>query len=438
MRLGDKTYCSDCRPGGPGRPADVSSCRECQVFVVHSALSRGVEPAFSKHRLCAVCEKNPVRTPPNGARSVGCGGCGKEIPIRDLRVGIALPLLERGYCPACRGSVERPSGGAPGVEAPPPPAPAPADRDPGLACDRCGRGIPVAEIRSGSAVAKGGTLACGRCAGRDARDAQKRRDDRKFAASLVFVLGVFPLAAAALAIVGYRAWTGGGRGPESAAPAATAPPSPATSPGPSAGTGPAAPVPAAAPSPELAEFRALLAELVRAVRRNDVADAKPPAEAPAAPPPVRRVGEDDLPKPPPDPRPAPGPGSEVAGRIGAEAAAAQERRLADPDAGVRLDAILELAALPGREAGPALLKALADPDPFLRNVAAKALGKVESAEAVRPLFNALADRDAAVRRSAAVSLGRILKTEKFYLLEDLTPDRLRMLRRAIEELERRG
>ncbi len=454
VRLGDKTYCSDCRPGGPGRPADVASCSECQVFVVQAALSRGAEPSFATHRLCAVCERNPVRTPPvNGVRSVPCETCGSDVPIRDLRVGIALPLLERAYCPSCRGAVERPSGRtpkveAPGLAAPAPrpavsgaepqaapspaagPAPAAAAGDAGLSCDRCGRTIPVAEIRSGSAVAKGGSLSCGRCAGRDARDALKRQDNRKFAASLVFVLGVFPLAAAALAIAGYRAWTGVGRAPEMGGPAAA-------SPAQAAGPGPVAPPPAAAPSPEMAEFRALLTELVRVVKRNETGDSRPPAEAPAAPPAARRVTQDDLPTPPPDPR-APGPGAEVAGRLGSDAAAAQEKRLADPDAGVRLDAILELAVLPAREAGPALLRALADPDPFLRNVAAKALGKVESADAVRPLFNALADREPSVRRSAAVSLGRILKTEKFYLLEDLTPERLRMLRRAIEELERRG
>jgi HEAT repeat protein len=76
--------------------------------------------------------------------------------------------------------------------------------------------------------------------------------------------------------------------------------------------------------------------------------------------------------------------------------------------------------------------ALDDGDAFLRSVAAMALARVESPAAVRPLLTHLSDPDQRVRRSVAQALSHITKSEKFFLFEDLTPEQLRALRKAID------
>lgn len=418
--MGAKRYCADCAPGGPGRPTDVASCSACQVWVVHATLSGGAEPDVATHPICRHCEKNPARTPVPPAQ-VACAGCGAPVALQALRVGLALPMGERAYCAGCRARpevqsselrVERPAlrnerttlnaerttpngiGGA------------------ALGCDACTRPIDPADLRAGAAAVVEGKLICPRCRGRSARRVAERRASARYVASLVFVLGVFPLAIAALAIVIYRAVAVPGEAPRTA----TAP-APAPAPAPAAPTGEAA---------SNAELRALFADVLKAIAETERARARAeaaPRVAPGAP----------VLKPAPDERPAPGPGAAIAKQLGSDAAARAAAGLASDDPGVRLDAVLELGTLTADEAGPALEKALGDPDPIVRAAAAKVAGTLECGAAIDALMQRLGDPDRGVRRSVAHALGRITKTERFYLFEELTDEQLAALRRAIDE-----
>ncbi|MHC5019793.1 MAG: HEAT repeat domain-containing protein [Planctomycetota bacterium] len=450
-RLGEKTYCADCVPGGPGRPRDVGACRDCQVTVIHAVRTGGGELDHAEHAICRRCTKNPVRSPLS-PHQVACAGCDRNVALQDLRIGVALPIDGRAWCRDCRTTT---GDGVPAaaptpitrqVQLPPMPAPAAAEPDRAeaaepeppappdevraaparrraksgaLHCDGCRREIGAEELRAGHAQAVDGKLLCGRCRGRSARRAAQKRQRWQIVASLAFLLVIFPLATAGLAIFIYREVTTTDRARRSAAEQPDAPEQVAVQ--------PPAPAPAV---PRGSEADQALAEFLAAVRRaakegaaqgTPATPAQPGPAAPVAPPPFQ----------PNDP-PKKGPAAEVSARSASERAKVQMARLDDPDAGVRLDAVLELAALPPDEAAPGLLRALEDPDPFLRAAAATAAGKVGHESLMQPLLNKLGDPEQRVRRAVARALSRIVKSESFHLFEDLSEEQLQSLRRAIE------
>lgn len=454
-RMGEKTYCSDCVPGGPGRPRDVTSCRDCQVAVIHSVQTSGGEVDHASHAICRRCTKNPVRSPLS-PHQVKCTGCDRNVALQDLRIGIALPIDGQAWCRQCRttsgngipsaaptpvtrefaapevpAQAESPEAPASAPEPEPEPVQEPApeprpsrrQKSGDLQCDLCSREIGAEELRAGHAQAMGGKLMCGRCRGRSARKAAKRRQTWQVALSLAFLLVIFPLATAGLAIFIYREVTNPERTPVAAdepndqperVERSTSAPPPATG----------------------ADADQLMAELLAAVRRAAKEGA---AQGAPAPGPVTPGPAPETPRFQPKAAPKKGPGAKISSKFATEAAERQIKRLSDADPGVRLDAILELASLPPDEAAPGLLRALDDPDPFLRASAATAAGKCGHESLMQPLLNKLGDPEQRVRRAVARALGRIVQSEQFYLFEDLSEEQLQNLRRAIERRkERKG
>ncbi|GBC82983.1 Bilin biosynthesis protein PecE [bacterium HR10] len=114
----------------------------------------------------------------------------------------------------------------------------------------------------------------------------------------------------------------------------------------------------------------------------------------------------------------------------------------DPDPGVRAAAIMALGhashASNAQELIPTLLRALKDSHPLVRRAAAGVLGRVRDPRAVRALQEAARDRDAAVRAAAVEALGeqgdQAALTTLLERLRDKDPFVRRQAARAIGRL----
>lgn len=122
-----------------------------------------------------------------------------------------------------------------------------------------------------------------------------------------------------------------------------------------------------------------------------------------------------------------------------------QRAMDDPDPGVRAAAITALGyasppenASNAQELIPTLLRALKDSHPLVRRAAAGALGRVRDPHAVRALQEAARDRDAAVRAAAVEALGeqgdRAALTTLLERLRDKDPFVRRQAARALGRL----
>jgi hypothetical protein len=250
--------------------------------------------------------------------------------------------------------------------------------------------------------------------------------DVRFAASLAFVLVVFPVAAAVLLYVAL----GGGRGKPSdgagagtrkgaEAPADPAGPAPAppARPFPPAPDPPEEPAGKAAKAPSEGAVRGIprsdLEQILRNLRESGRA-AAPSAAPPALGDPLPGA---QGPKPPQDAREA-------------------ERLLASADPAVRLEGVLRVAN--DASAAPLLLKALEDGDPFVRSTAAASLGRRGDPSAIGSLLGLIRDPDLEVRRTASRSL-LDLAGIRFKPVEDMSAEELEQAKKMIDRiLEQRG
>ncbi len=87
--------------------------------------------------------------------------------------------------------------------------------------------------------------------------------------------------------------------------------------------------------------------------------------------------------------------------------AALRRRLLDPDASERFDAVSDIMDQRLKDLAPDLLEVLGDEDAFVKILAMEALGDFGYVEAVQPLFEVLDDPSPQIRKTAAETLIRL-------------------------------
>jgi hypothetical protein len=452
-----RTLCRACRtrrspapalPAAATAPAFPSpACAGCQVAESQDAVPGGSRGSKS-NIFCANCDRVSA-TPGTRFR---CHACRAVVPLQDIRSGFAVTEGEKVFCSTCKRRLAAPSpvvptappsrpaapapreASAPAAPPPPmtippsPPTPPPAavplpiPESPGgepLQCDFCHRSFTLEDLRTGKAEIRDARVLCPRCVVR--MDRSRRGIDFRFAASLGFVLLVFPVAAAALLILAFggkdteRDKTPGGTN-QGAQRSPEAPPGTDPSPGrpgrPSPGNPAAAPgEPAGSPkSPAGGSIRGIpgedLDQIIRNLREADRAPARP-----ATPPALE----------------GPASGAPEAGEDAASL-------FASPDPAVRLEAVLRVAN--DANGGPILLKALEDGDAFVRSLAATSLGKRRDTSAIPSLLGLIRDTDLQVRRSASQAL-LDLAGVRVKPAEDFSSEEIEQLKKYLEKLQDR-
>ncbi|MHC5035770.1 MAG: HEAT repeat domain-containing protein [Planctomycetota bacterium] len=443
---GGSILCKSCRakpePLHAPSPKPGISCEDCQV-----AVSQGGVPGGSwgdaANVFCSTCEKLTGLP----GKKFRCHDCRSMITIADLREGHAVAVGEKAFCSTCRRRVMTETAARPKLYSakpkenafaipnpprratPPPPIPetrkkppksaakgAPAPGSP-LECDLCHRAFTLEELRNGKAEIREGRVLCPRCIARI--DRKKSRFDYRFAASLVFILVVFPIASAGLIFLVLTGTFGSKKStqkepPSEAAPLPTPPwnPSPETAPEPSPAPAPGNPKESPAPNPGGKSVKGIgkadLNQIIKNLRESRGGRSGSNPEPPVLEP----FPQSKEPRKPKDYK-------------------MLQQMIASPDPAVRMEGILRISS--DGEGTELLITALKDEDPFVRSLAATTLGHRKDEQAIGALLGLIRDPVFMVRRAASIALVDAANL-RIKFAEDFTPEELEKLQDYINRL----